>query len=123
MHSRNLPILLRCFCRLFFRRLLVFAFFFLMIRRPPRSTLFPYTTLFRSRGAARAPAAARRPHPPSPSPRCGEGECRYDVGGARRAGQLRRQESPVARARRRATRDSFPPSLPPPPPPTTSEPH
>src|SRR5260221_214082 len=25
-----------------------FAFFFLMIRRPPRSTLFPYTTLFRS---------------------------------------------------------------------------
>src|SRR3712207_7644616 len=32
-------------------------FFFLMIRRPPRSTLFPYTTLFRSRGRAhRAPA-------------------------------------------------------------------
>src|SRR5262249_58499782 len=26
--------------------------FFLMIRRPPRSTLFPYTTLFRSRGVA-----------------------------------------------------------------------
>src|SRR2546429_6244755 len=26
----------------------VFCFFFLMIRRPPRSTLFPYTTLFRS---------------------------------------------------------------------------
>src|SRR2546422_2844658 len=28
-------------------------FFFLMIRRPPRSTLFPYTTLFRSLGVAR----------------------------------------------------------------------
>src|SRR5690242_21194024 len=28
--------------------LLSFFFFFLMIRRPPRSTLFPYTTLFRS---------------------------------------------------------------------------
>src|SRR5271170_8245071 len=28
----------------------VFFFFFLMIRRPPRSTLFPYTTLFRSSG-------------------------------------------------------------------------
>ena len=28
----------------------VFLFFFLMIRRPPRSTLFPYTTLFRSIG-------------------------------------------------------------------------
>src|SRR2546426_10945193 len=27
---------------------LIFLFFFLMIRRPPRSTLFPYTTLFRS---------------------------------------------------------------------------
>src|SRR3972149_6362087 len=26
------------------------SFFFLMIRRPPRSTLFPYTTLFRSEG-------------------------------------------------------------------------
>src|SRR5258705_12569118 len=29
---------------------IIFFFFFLMIRRPPRSTLFPYTTLFRSRG-------------------------------------------------------------------------
>src|SRR5258706_14280951 len=29
--------------------LLAIRFFFLMIRRPPRSTLFPYTTLFRSR--------------------------------------------------------------------------
>src|SRR5688572_31871234 len=28
--------------------LFIFYFFFLMIRRPPRSTLFPYTTLFRS---------------------------------------------------------------------------
>src|SRR5687768_3842553 len=27
----------------------IYIFFFLMIRRPPRSTLFPYTTLFRSR--------------------------------------------------------------------------
>src|SRR2546422_5073012 len=39
--------------RLFFRCLLfgtttIIFFFFLMIRRPPRSTLFPYTTLFRS---------------------------------------------------------------------------
>src|SRR5947208_6481806 len=29
--------------------LFLFFFFFLMIRRPPRSTLFPYTTLFRSK--------------------------------------------------------------------------
>src|SRR3989441_12024172 len=36
----------------------LFFFFFLMIRRPPRSTLFPYTTLFRSLLANRA---AHRP--------------------------------------------------------------
>src|SRR2546425_6417355 len=39
-----------------------FFFFFLMIRRPPRSTLFPYTTLFRSpRRQPRAPLVGRRP--------------------------------------------------------------
>src|SRR5215471_20247873 len=36
-------------------------FFFLMIRRPPRSTLFPYTTLFRS-------PPSRRPGQPAPGP-------------------------------------------------------
>src|SRR2546422_6057343 len=36
-------------------------FFFLMIRRPPRSTLFPYTTLFRSRSFAREGREAVRP--------------------------------------------------------------
>src|SRR5215475_6898274 len=58
-------------CRLM---LLLFLFFFLMIRRPPRSTLFPYTTLFRSRQRVgwtdrwcerhrwhRAPGPAQRP--------------------------------------------------------------
>src|SRR6266496_4832996 len=42
-----------------------FFFFFLMIRRPPRSTLFPYTTLFRSPPAAaiwRARAGSTRRH-------------------------------------------------------------
>src|SRR3712207_6518980 len=34
------------------RQYLVCRLFFLMIRRPPRSTLFPYTTLFRSDGLA-----------------------------------------------------------------------
>src|SRR6266496_6022608 len=34
-----------------------FIFFFLMIRRPPRSTLFPYTTLFRSRDREEASLA------------------------------------------------------------------
>src|SRR6266540_7103789 len=37
-------------------------FFFLMIRRPPRSTLFPYTTLFRSQPEA-AQAEPRLPRP------------------------------------------------------------
>src|SRR5438094_5580250 len=42
--------------------LLVLAFFLLMIRRPPRSTLFPYTTLFRSRsGGADAARLADQP--------------------------------------------------------------
>src|SRR3712207_9182041 len=47
LHQRSLP-------RLFF--------FFLMIRRPPRSTLFPYTTLFRSllRGDVTGGIAAHR---------------------------------------------------------------
>src|SRR5690242_21319311 len=46
----------------------MFYFFFLRIRRPPRSTLFPYTTLFRSGGCMGGAArgrflAARRPDP------------------------------------------------------------
>src|SRR6267154_628006 len=41
---------------------LFLLFFFLMIRRPPRSTLFPYTTLFRSRARSRR-ALARQAAP------------------------------------------------------------
>src|SRR2546428_12615883 len=37
-----------------------FFFFFLMIRRPPRSTLFPYTTLFRSLGTVRRSSWGQR---------------------------------------------------------------
>src|SRR5471030_3453440 len=43
-----------------------FIFFFLMIRRPPRSTLFPYTTLFRSHRRKRRwrnPCRFRKPGP------------------------------------------------------------
>src|SRR5215204_7263807 len=43
----------------FYRHLLVF--FFLMIRRPPRSTLFPYTTLFRSPRGPGHPQRIGRP--------------------------------------------------------------
>src|SRR6266536_5875319 len=41
-------------------------FFFLMIRRPPRSTLFPYTTLFRSRRW------------PPPCPHCAHGSTHHE---------------------------------------------
>src|SRR5258708_27534004 len=48
----------------------VCSFFFLMIRRPPRSTLFPYTTLFRSpaKRRCRKATSARGPAPRSGSP-------------------------------------------------------
>src|SRR5207249_11367964 len=41
---------------------LFFFFFFLMIRRPPRSTLFPYTTLFRSTARPSGCERQLRPH-------------------------------------------------------------
>src|SRR2546425_7863475 len=62
-----------------------------MIRRPPRSTLFPYTTLFRSGGEA---AVRRR----RIRPRHGGGECAYavlagdDPGRAGVRGRLRSEE-------------------------------
>src|SRR5207247_10111037 len=45
----------------------VLLLFFLMTRRPPRSTLFPYTTLFRSPRGLRARFATRRGRRPSPA--------------------------------------------------------
>src|SRR3989337_4045371 len=46
---------------LFRLSLFLFVFFFLMIRRPPRSTLFPYTTLFRSTRQPARRCAERHP--------------------------------------------------------------
>src|SRR2546429_4066594 len=45
-----------------------YLFFFLMIRRPPRSTLFPYTTLFRSRVATPSRWTVQAPHWAMPQP-------------------------------------------------------
>src|SRR5437588_1946836 len=72
--------------------LLPFLFFFLMIRRPPRSTLFPYTTLFRSR---------RRERPPGDS-----GQRRHHVHRrSRRRGRARRSLGRTFRLRdRKSTR-------------------
>src|SRR2546429_8897165 len=46
--NTNLSHLTFCEYHILFICILSLFFFFLMIRRPPRSTLFPYTTLFRS---------------------------------------------------------------------------
>src|SRR3712207_9362123 len=61
-------------------------FFFLMIRRPPRSTLFPYTTLFRS-----AVAQPVRPRVPQLHQPCGAVGRRHVAGegGERTPGQAR----------------------------------
>src|SRR3712207_7886243 len=62
-----------------------------MIRRPPRSTLFPYTTLFRSRGAVarRAPPHLRAPVPLGATPAL-PGRGAGAAGRAVRGGRLRR---------------------------------
>src|SRR6266480_2177882 len=90
----------------------IFFFFFLMIRRPPRSTLFPYTTLFRTpsphgpRGLPRnGDRSRRRRRPPPAVP---------GFGSARRPlppvpGQGRR--SPPSRPRQRSASPSLRQSL------------
>src|SRR5256885_11055533 len=72
-------------------------FFFLMIRRPPRSTLFPYTTLFRSPGRARRSRRCSRRSAGSP-PRRGRntrgGTRRTARAPARRRGRDRKSTRP-----------------------------
>src|SRR3712207_7552440 len=70
------------------------CFFFLMIRRPPRSTLFPYTTLFRSRERA-----ARAPLPSPPGGR--EGGPARSGPGARGSRPRPRAAAPAHRVRTR----------------------
>src|SRR5258708_18422000 len=72
-----------------------FLFFFLMIRRPPRSTLFPYTTLFRSYSlrlaavlACLAAATARAADPPPDSLGKVYGEWRIAVKSDRKSTRL-----------------------------------
>src|SRR2546430_8340192 len=59
------------------------SFFFLMIRRPPRSTLFPYTTLFRSQ----EPELPRRR-----AARAGRRRGGHPQGGLRSTGEVRSEE-------------------------------
>src|SRR2546421_12116822 len=65
---------------------LLLFFFFLMIRRPPRSTLFPYTTLFRSARGCRSCWHCRRTLP------SGTGATRVSLPRARRSSSARRSE-------------------------------
>src|SRR6266480_5335875 len=60
-----------CFLLFYF-----FLFFFLMIRRPPRSTLFPYTTLFRS--AARRSRWSGKPTSSCRTSRARSARCRSE---------------------------------------------
>src|SRR5438876_6427440 len=73
-----------------------------MLRRPPRSTLFPYTTLFRSRARRGAGAAARRGvAPPVPRPGSrralpgGPGACAETRAGERSEEHTSELQSPV----------------------------
>src|SRR5438094_10032038 len=63
-------------------RFYTLSFFFLMIRRPPRSTLFPYTTLFRSAAFATAESS------PAPFPR----RRALSASAARRSSKFRSEE-------------------------------
>src|SRR2546426_11665790 len=72
-------------------------FFFLMIRRPPRSTLFPYTTLFRSASASGLYRPGGAPRDRSPGPE-------YPASGTDPPSDHRCRDAPDERARdRRAT--------------------
>src|SRR5699024_12420082 len=74
----RLPCCLQC-------QLYSLVFYFLKLRRPPRSTLFPYTTLFRSRPAPRP--CDRYPRHPSRT-RCRSGEHKPRVGRDRKSTRL-----------------------------------
>src|SRR3712207_9466805 len=75
------------------------VFFFLMIRRPPRSTLFPYTTLFRS-------PADRRPVPQPPSAPAGRLRARAAARGRRDHGRGAAHIAPCAEERTAPDRKS-----------------
>src|SRR3989449_428488 len=108
-------LLLSTFCFLHHSLLFCFFFFFfLMIRRPPRSTLFPYTTLFRSlRGQSALGLPDGRPGRPlqrlRAARRCVPAvEEPLDVGGSERAVRLRLRVDP----RRRPEQPPDPPQAP-----------
>src|SRR3712207_7806643 len=88
---------------------LIDFFFFLMIRRPPRSTLFPYTTLFRSAqegrhqrrahaGAAEEPRRVELAHPAEHVPRVAERRHRERVRQDRKSTRLNSSHANISYA-------------------------
>src|SRR2546430_5399621 len=82
-----------------------------MIRRPPRSTLFPYTTLFRSQSRRglevrswamqpepQPPVNLSRPQPPHGVPVAGEGLQRHQVARDRKSTRLNSSHSQISYA-------------------------
>src|SRR2546430_9250107 len=75
---------------------IISSFFFLMIRRPPRSTLFPYTTLFRSHHGTTAPRFGPRAES---GPRQGQGApCSRPSGRDRKSTRLNSSHSQISYA-------------------------
>src|SRR2546430_13693741 len=69
-----------------------------MIRRPPRSTLFPYTTLFRSRLAVHPQLHPRRRVHPDPHHRhCGDGDLPFPARSEEHTSELQSQSNLVCR--------------------------
>src|SRR2546421_11947762 len=98
-------VLAHCVCfSLFYCRvyLFMFFFFFLMIRRPPRSTLFPYTTLFRSgfewRNAGCSMCLGMNPDVLQSGERCASTSNRNFEGRQGRGGRTHLMSPPMAAA-------------------------
>src|SRR2546428_8883748 len=89
MHGISLRFLHRLFIFFYCHSVVAFVlfFFFLMIRRPPRSTLFPYTTLFRS-------PMRRRSRPGS---RCITARCRTAIRSEEHTSELQSRSDLVCR--------------------------
>src|SRR5690606_41549840 len=75
------------------------AVFFLMMRRPPRSTLFPYTTLFRSRARAAGPPrrACTSAAPWASNRRASAAPCRLTSRSEEHTSELQSRENLVCR--------------------------
>src|SRR2546430_11093202 len=73
-------------------------FFFLMIRRPPRSTLFPYTTLFRSLGHERSDEPVPHRDGPHHEPQGGQMVGHPAVRGDRKSTRLNSSHSQISYA-------------------------